>query len=1165
MTLTRTAGHSRWRRTAARAVPIVLMASGLGATAAPSYADPVAPVDGPQTAGDAIFPHVGNGGYDALHYDVDIAWNATGVVGSMMTGNFGSASTTMVAATTGAPLRSFSLDFEGLEIDSVTVDGQPATFERVQDNAAIKFKLIITPATPVEGEFTTVVKYHGNPKVHVDPDDSWEGWAPTTDGAIFMGQPVGSMAGYPNNNTPGDKATYTFSLDIPSTLTSATGTGPAAAVSNGELVSRTPSVNGRRTTWEWVQEKQMASELALISIGRYDVMESQVTLASGRVIPEWSFMDAALSDANKTTIRNRRTQIGPIINRLESIFGPYPGNSTGVVIDTVPSGINYALETQDRSFFPSAGSVNGNTLIHELAHQWYGDNVSPGLWTDIWINEGMGTWAPTWHNSVLAPATPNPAAVETTYYNSWNGTAPTSANWRTPPGAQTDPSDLYGYQTYTRGAQFWEALRTVLRDRDFFAVMKEWQTTYAGQSPRGDRLKDLAEEISGHDLDAFWQDWIYDADKPAWPAKYDVSLTSTPGQGTQASGTAMTYTLSAANTGRVALTDGVVTVDITALTDDATLGTLPAGVTRSGNTLTWTVPTTATGTTATVEIPVTITGSATSPRETIFATADAASLGGACAVCGALETAPRPVVAGTPAVGAPLTADTTDWPAGTTVAAYQWAVGGLPVAGATEATYIPTAADVRKIVTVAVTGTAPGFAPTRRISIPTAGVVPGTQTGTPTPSLSATPQVGVQVSAVTGDWDAGTTLSYQWKVAGADVGMESSYTPVVADAGRALTVAVTGTRDGYAQVTRTSVAVDVAPGAPVLTPAPVLDGAPVVGAPVTVAPGTWDAGTTLSYRWALDGNGLEGVGGTSFTPRAVDLGKTLVVTVTGTRTGYATVSRASEPVVIAGGTLETAPMPTIDGTPAVGTVLTAVPGPWDDGVTLSYRWLVGDVEVGVGATYTPTAADLGKPVAVAVTGSKPGYDAVTLMAETPGVAAGTLAATPVPTVSGAARFGSTLAAATGRWDDGVTPAYQWLRNGRPIAGATAASYRLGISDLGARITVAVTGTKAGYTAVTRTSAATATVARATLGSGTVKVSGKARVGKVLKARATGFGNGVKVNYAWYAGSKRIGSKATVKLGRSTAGKKVTVKVTVTKVGHVTATVTSRATAKVKRK
>lgn len=963
---------SRWRRLAARALPLVLVAGTV--MAAPAQAAAAEPIDGAQTAGDAMFPHVGNGGYDALHYDVDLAWQANGVVSNAMTGELTSASTTMRAKTTGAPLRSFSLDFEGLQVDSVLVNGTAANFERVQDAAEVKFKLIVTPTTPVEGEFTTKVTYHGVPSRHVDADGSFEGWNATADGATFLGQPVGAMAGYPHNNTPADKATYTFSLDVPSTITSATGAGPAAAVSNGELVSRTATGEGAdaRTTWEWVQRKPMASELALVTIGKYDVIESEVTLTDGRVIPEWSFMDSGLSAANKTTITNRRALLGDFLRRLERIYGPYPGNSTGVVIDTVPSGINYALETQDRSFFPSTNSVNGNTLIHELVHQWYGNNVSPGQWTDIWINEGMGTWGPTYHNQVLAPATPNPGAVETTYFNSWNGTASTSANWLTPPGAQTDSADLYGYQTYTRGAQFWEALRTALRDDDFLEVVEQWQTRYAGASPRADRLKELAEEISGHDLDAFWQDWILDGDKPAWPEKYDVSLASSLGDGTVPAGTEGTFTLTAANSGKVPLANAVVTVDVSDALDDGALGTLPEGVTREGGLLTWTVPATAVGASATTTLTLT-TDAAT---EDVFVTAAPASLGGACTTaCGTAGEGSRPTVTGTPVVGGTLTAVAGEWPEGTTFS-HQWLVGGVAREGATEATYTVRADDLGERVSVAVTGTIPNASPVRRVSTATAPVERGELQSTPVPTLSGTPRVGVPVSVVPGDWDESVSLAYAWFVGEEPVGTGDAYTPVVGDVGKPLTVAVTGTKDGYETVTRTSVAVDVTRG-----------------------------------------------------------------------------------------------------------VLTSI---------------------------------------------------------------------PTPRITGTARFGATLRADVGTWEEGVTlTAYQWRRDGAVIPGARSATYRPGVADIGKRITVQVTGAKAGYESASKVSAPTAKISRAVLPRGQVKVTGTPVVGRVLTARATGFGPGTKVTYRWYVGGKRVGTAKQLRLKKSHVGKRVSYRVTIRKPGHVT--------------
>ncbi len=349
----------------------------------------------------------------------------------------------------------------------------------------------------MEGEFTVAVTYSGTPVVHVDSDGAFEGWNGTNDGAILLGQPIGTMAGFPHNNTP-ERQGHVHDL----------GGCPFGARQRlrragrrGRRQQRRTAIEdrlGERTTWVWRQDKQMASELVVIAIGRFEVIEGSVTLSDNRVIPSWSFMDAGLSDTNKTTIRNRVAQLETITRNLESIYGPYPGNSTGVIVDTVPSGVNYALETQDRSFFPSTNSVNGNTLIHELVHQWYGNNVAPTTWTDIWIGEGMATWGPTYYNS--AAAFGSGTSTEQSYFNSWNNKASSSADWNIPPGAQTASNELYGYQTYTRSAQFWEALKISIGDDAFFALIKEWQTRFAGQSRTSADLKALAEELSGRDI-----------------------------------------------------------------------------------------------------------------------------------------------------------------------------------------------------------------------------------------------------------------------------------------------------------------------------------------------------------------------------------------------------------------------------------------------------------------------------------------------------------------------------------------------------------------------------------------------------------------------------------------------------------------------------------------
>lgn len=757
------------RRFLAALPATALLAGSLLIAPLPDRADD-APIDGPQTSGDAVFPHVGNGGYDALDYDVSLAWSPTGTTTTpggqtVIAGEITAATTTMIARAL-SPLRSFSLDFEGMEVSSVTVDGTPATWVRDIDEDAVKYKLVITPATPVDGEFTVAVSYSGPPVLHVDKDGAYEGWSGTNDGAILLGQPVGMMAGFPHNNTPSDKATYTISVDIPRTLANTSGvTGAAAVASNGEL--RSKDTTGDRTTWVWRQDKPMASDLAVIAIGRFDVIEGSVALSDGRSIPAWSFMDSGLSDANKTTIRNRVAQLETLTRNLETVYGAYPGNSTGVIVDAVPSGVNYALETQGRSFFPSAGSVNGNTLIHELVHQWYGNNVAPRDWTDIWIGEGMATWGPTHYNSTAGFGTGT--STEQAYFSSWSRTAESSLNWNIPPGAQTDSAELYGYQTYTRSAQFWEALKISLGDEAFFTLLKEWQTRYGGQSRTAADLKSLAEEISGRDITGLWNDWILEPGKPAWPDKLAVSL-SALGDDPLEVGSRVTYRLDATNTGLVPLASSVVTLDLSELRERANIDRIPDGATIDGSTLTWTVPA-GVDPGAVSGIVLTATVVDTAPGGPFSVAARVATLGGTCTSCVAearvmdvLVPSTAPTVTGTATVGQTLTAVSEGWPEGTELR-YSWAIDGEPVdlRGATdtgEAADTVTPADTEALasaaaptsaktvteaqfmipanaegarITVTVTGTRAGWRDGSATSAPTAIVTAAENSGTENP------------------------------------------------------------------------------------------------------------------------------------------------------------------------------------------------------------------------------------------------------------------------------------------------------------------------------------------------------------------------------------------------------------------------------------------------
>jgi uncharacterized protein YkwD len=216
---------------------------------------------------------------------------------------------------------------------------------------------------------------------------------------------------------------------------------------------------------------------------------------------------------------------------------------------------------------------------------------------------------------------------------------------------------------------------------------------------------------------------------------------------------------------------------------------------------------------------------------------------------------------------------------------------------------------------------------------------------------------------------------------------------------------------------------------------------------------------------------------TNIMSTATDIGIGFYVAANGT--AYSVQNFAKYPPASAA--LTATPTPTISGSALLGRTLTATTGTWSPSpVTLAYQWASEGMKISGATTptYVPVTADLGKRLTVTVTGTKAGYTTVARTSVVTAAVKGTLTATPTPTLSGTAKAGRVVTAVTGTWSPApVTLFYQWARSGTVISGATSASYTLTAADVGARVTVTVTGTKLNYHPVARKSAASAVVVR----------------------------------------------------------------------------------------
>lgn len=462
-----------------------MSAVGLGLLIAPAGIATADPAKSTTTstssrqAPDSLFPEVGSSRYNVKHYAIKLSYQTSGEI---------KAKTTVIAKTK-KPLKSFSLDLEGLTVDAVKVNGDRADFSR-RDN-----KLIIRSSKVLDGRFSVTIKYHGKPVTHIDPDGAKDGWIPTADGGVVvLSEPVGAMTWFPNNNTPRDKATFDMKITVPAKL---------EAAGSGDL--RSVRKHDGLETWRWVQPKQQATYLAMIAIDNFDVYRSTMTTTTGRKLPIWSFIEPELG-----TQAVARALIPKAIRYMERRFGPYPFNSAGIVVKD--SDVDYALETQNRPVFDidEGETVRELTNVHEWAHQWYGNSVTLSDWGDIWLNEGFATYA-EW----LWTASHGGQSTAERFQTEYDANPAGDELWSPAPADFSNPADLFGSQGYLRGAMTLEVLQQEVGSRDFFVILRRWaqDNEYGNVSTR--EFIALSERVSGEDLDALFQAWLFTVGKPA--------------------------------------------------------------------------------------------------------------------------------------------------------------------------------------------------------------------------------------------------------------------------------------------------------------------------------------------------------------------------------------------------------------------------------------------------------------------------------------------------------------------------------------------------------------------------------------------------------------------------------------------------------------------------
>jgi aminopeptidase N len=439
------------------------------ATEAPAAAGLSNPVE------DRVYPDVGDPGVDALHYDLTLTWEPAT---SVLTGR----EKVRVRSTEDADHLQLDLS-EALTVDGVTVDGTDADFAHDGKN------LVVSHRVKADATYQLVIRYHGTPQPVPAPtkrsDFSTTGWTTMPDGDVWtMQEPYGAYSWYAVNDQPSDKALYDITVRAPQ---------PMVGVANGQLVSRRTA--GSHQVTHWRLDEPASSYLVTVAIG--DFTETKDGSVGGVPISYWTPRERpAIVDRLRAT----PSGLAWLVKRL----GPYPFDSLGILVVDSESG----METQTMiTLGDTKYALSPEVLVHEMAHQWYGDQVTPVDWRDVWMNEGMamflqGVWTAEHEGTSIETVMDGYATAEPDLRQEYG------------PPADYDPASFGASNIYYGPALMWDELRKRLGDDEFWRLVRAWPSVHAYGNADYDDITSWWSEQTGQDLSGFFHDWLLGETSP---------------------------------------------------------------------------------------------------------------------------------------------------------------------------------------------------------------------------------------------------------------------------------------------------------------------------------------------------------------------------------------------------------------------------------------------------------------------------------------------------------------------------------------------------------------------------------------------------------------------------------------------------------------------------
>jgi aminopeptidase N len=429
---------------------------------------------------DSVYPDVGDPGVDALHYALDLTW-------SPRQQQLTATETLLLRAATTADHVQLDLARQ-LDVTHVWLDGRGVPYDHPG-----KDLVVATPVTQGDRHVLQLT-YAGTPEPVKAPTDRGDftttGWTTTSDGSVWtMQEPFGAYSWYAVNDQPSDKAMYDVTIHSPRDM---------VGISNGVLRSRHTSSTGTVTRWRLAAPA--ASYLVTLAIGHYT--ETKDAGPHGLPITYWT-------PTGRADVLRQVRYAPRAVAYLEGLVGRYPFDSLGVLV--VPG--NSGMETQTMiTLGDNRYTLSKDVVVHEIAHQWYGDAVTPADWSDLWMSEGMTTYLAeaNWTGS-------HGPVPRTGILRRWSGFVGSMRTTYGPPADYHPESFAEGNAYYIPGLM-WDTIRQRLGDETFWRIAAAWPHSHRYTSQSRDSLAAWWSKQSGQDLRPLFHRWLLGATEPPWHA-----------------------------------------------------------------------------------------------------------------------------------------------------------------------------------------------------------------------------------------------------------------------------------------------------------------------------------------------------------------------------------------------------------------------------------------------------------------------------------------------------------------------------------------------------------------------------------------------------------------------------------------------------------------------